>query len=220
MTSRPTIVLPLLAAMAACTANAGDVYKCTSPQGSIAFQDQHCAAGDTEAMIHVAEPPAPSAPGEDSAAAPVGLNVSAPSTKPAADSSPVAQLPPLWMCTRPEDGTQYASRDGVTQPRMVPAGILGIPGQSLASAYGGQNNIGVSAPGLRKIPVNTSPQAAVAGDYVAIQDQCERATREQTCEYLQNQRDQIHEKLRRAFKDEQAVLQPRQDELDAELDGC
>jgi hypothetical protein len=209
----------LCTAMAGGGASAGDVYKCTSPQGDIAFQDQHCASGDTETQISIAAPPpvSPPAPGDDDVP-PAEPTVA--TSKPVAGSLPGTALRPLWVCTRPDDGTQYMSKDGISQPRMVPAGILGLPGQSLASAYGGRNGIGVSAPGLRKIPVDASPQAALAGAYVAIQDQCDRATAEQTCDYLHSQRDQVHEKLKRAFKAEQAVLQPQQDELDEQLGGC
>ena len=143
-----------------------------------------------------------------------------PAPQPAAAPPPPRQpLPPLWLCTNAEDGKQYISRDGVTQQRLVPLGVMGYPGKSLASAYG-PGGIGVSAPGMRQIPIDTSPQAAVAGDYITIQDQCEQATREQTCTYLRQQYDQVHEKLRGAFKDEQSVLQPQADELDAQLDGC
>jgi hypothetical protein len=119
------------------------------------------------------------------------------------------------VCTRPEDGKHYVSRDGVTLPRMVPAGILGIPAKPLSAG-----SMGVSAPGVRKIPVDASPQAAVGGAYVAIQDTCEHATPEQTCDYLRGQYDQVQEKLRRAFKDEQAVLQPQADKLYEQIDGC
>jgi hypothetical protein len=216
MTSPLTTAFVLLCACAMSGAYAGDVYKCTTAQGGIAFQDHTCAAGDTETAIHVA--PAP-------AVAPVA-NDNDPQT-PVAQQPPAAApasmppirkpLPPLWACERPEDGTRYMSRDGVTQPRMVPAGVLGIPGKSLATASGANS---VSAPGMRKIPVDRSAQAAVAGDYVAVQDTCVRATREQTCDYLNEQYDQVHEKLRRAFKDERAVLQPQEDELNDQLDGC
>jgi hypothetical protein len=127
--------------------------------------------------------------------------------------------PAMWLCVRPEDGSQYMSRDGVVQPRMVPAGVLGIPGKNLAQAYG-QKGIGVSAPGVRTVPVDHSAQAAVAGDYVAVQDQCSQASPTQVCGYLQKQYDDIHQKLKRAFKDEQAVLQPQEDQLLKDLGGC
>jgi hypothetical protein len=218
-------MLPLRFAVATlavlCTAQfaaAGDVYKCTDAQGSIAFQDHPCAAGANETRLHIAAPPP--APAAD-AASPIAM---APTPPPAsqpviAPPPPRQPLPPLWLCTNAEDGKQYISRDGVTQQRLVPLGVMGYPGKSLASAYG-PGGIGVSAPGMRQIPIDTSPQAAGGGNYTAIQDQCERATREQTCTYLRQQYDQVHEKLRGAFKDEQAVLQPQADELDAQLDGC
>ena len=202
---------------AAQLAAAGDMYKCTDAQGSIAFQDHPCPAGAKETELHMATPAlAPAADATSSAA----MAPPPPAPQPAAAPPPPRQpLPPLWLCTNAEDGKQYISRDGVTQQRLVPLGVMGYPGKSLASAYG-PGGIGVSAPGMRQIPIDTSPQAAVAGDYITIQDQCEQATREQTCTYLRQQYDQVHEKLRGAFKDEQSVLQPQADELDAQLDGC
>jgi uncharacterized protein YecT (DUF1311 family) len=73
---------------------------------------------------------------------------------------------------------------------------------------------------MRKIPIDTSPQSALAGDYTQIQDRCMRASREQTCDYLRKQYDQVEHKLNHAFKDQQAVLQPQDDELRDQLDGC
>jgi hypothetical protein len=198
--------------------HASSVYKCTNPQGAIAFQDQPCRAGDTETAIHVATPPPVPVTASGGEA---GASESQP---PPAPPPVIAQrvqraLPPLWLCTRPEDGTHFVSHDGATPPRMVPAGVLGIPNKPLASAYG-PGGIGVSAPGVRQIPVDTSPQMAVAGAYVAIQDECERASPEQTCDYLRGQYDQVTTKLRRAFKEEEAQLQPQADELSKQLNGC
>jgi Domain of unknown function (DUF4124) len=208
--------LALLGICAGGNARAGDIYKCTNAQGGVAYQDRPCASGEIQVAIQVAATPnAPDAGNDDAAAAPPP-----PPPPPVRPVQNKPALPLYWVCTRPEDGSHYMSQDGITQPRMVPAGVLGIPGQSLSQAYGGANGLGVSAPGQRKIPINSSPQAAVAGDYVAIQDQCEPASPEQTCDYLHGEYDKIHEKLRRAFKDEQAVLQPREDELDQQLDGC
>jgi len=124
----------------------------------------------------------------------------------------------MFVCTRPEDGTQYMSYDDQPPVRMVPGGVLGMPGQGLADPR--NRGGGVSAPGVRKIPVDTSPQAAPAADYVPVQDQCVPAPVETACAYLRGEYDRIHAKLRRAFKDEQAVLQPQLDALDAQLDGC
>ncbi len=215
---RRTVLLLLLAPCLPNGAHAGNVYKCTNPQGAITFQDQACRSGDTETAIHVTTPP-------QAPAAASGGEGSTPESSSALPPPPVIPqrvervLPPLWLCTRPEDGTHFVSHDGATPPRMVPAGVLGIPNKPLTQAYG-PGGISVSAPGVRKIPVDTSPQAAVAGAYVAIQDQCERATPEQTCDYLREQYDQVHAKLRRAFKDEQAELQPQADEIDKQIRGC
>lgn len=211
---RPAVLFFLLAPSALAALHTGNVYKCTNPQGAIAFQDQPCRAGDTETAIHVATPP-PASGGEAAAS---GAQPP-PAPAPVIPQRVQTPLPPLWLCTRPEDGTHFVSHDGATPPRMVPAGILGIANKPLASAYG-PGGISVSAPGIRRVPVDTSPQAAVAGAYVAIQDQCERATPEQTCDYLRGQYDQVTTKLRRAFKEEQAQLQPQADELGKQLNGC
>jgi hypothetical protein len=220
MQSHFTPFFLLLALCVSTTARAGNVYKCTNPQGSVAFQDQPCRAGDTETPIHITTPPP--APATSSEVEPGAVQPPTPQPPAAAAAStPRAQkaLPPLWLCTRPEDGTHFVSRDGATPPRMVPAGVLGIPSKPLTSAYG-PGGISVSAPGVRPIPVDASPQTAVAGAYVAVQDQCERATPEQTCDYLREQFDKVNTKLRRAFKEEQAELQPQADELEKQLDGC
>jgi hypothetical protein len=193
---------------------AAEVYKCTNAGGVPAFQDHPCASGDEESKVHIVNTPAaPAAAAADDSPAP-------------AEPVVVQRLghaksaaPTMWLCVRPEDGSQYMSRDGVSQPRMVPAGVLGIPGKNLADAYG-QKGIGVSAPGVRSVPIDRSAQAAVAGDYVAVQDQCSQASPAQVCGYLQKQYDDVHQKLKRAFKDEQAVLQPQEDQLLKDLGGC
>ncbi len=195
--------------------SAAEVYKCTSADGVPAFQDHACANGQQESRVHVADvsaaPVSSMSPTEG--AAPAG-----PAVVPALGRVPPA-APAMWLCVRPEDGSQYMSRDGVVQPRLVPAGVLGIPGKNLAQAYG-QNGIGVSAPGVREVPIDHSAQAAVAGDYVAVQDQCSQASPGQVCGYLQKQYDDVHQKIKRAFKDEQAVLQPQEDQLVKDLGGC
>jgi len=192
-----------------------EVYKCTNALGGVAYQDHACANGDVQTKVHFASDP----PEQPSAAA-----ADEDASQPKADPPPLAPppqapVPPMWACLRAEDGTQYVSRDGNPQPRMVPAGVLGIGGKSLAQTYG-PGGVGVSAPGMRQIPVDKSPQAQVAGDYVAVQDQCEQMSREQTCSYLQKQYDDVHRKLMRAFKDEQAILAPQEDQLTTDLSGC
>lgn len=194
-------------------ADAAEVYKCTNATDIPAYQDHPCATGDQEAKVHVAGTSAAPAPADNSVPPPRGPAVSPPRVKP---RNPI---PLMWMCVRPEDGTQYMSRDGVTQPRMVPAGVLGIPGKSLSEAYA-PGGIGVSAPGSRTIPIDRSARSAISGDYVAVQDRCSQASRAQVCGYLEKQYDDVHQKLKRAFKDEQAVLQPQEDQLLTDLSGC
>ena len=194
-------------------AHSAEVYKCTNATGIPAYQDRPCATGDQEAKVHVAGTSAAPAPADNGVPPPSAPAVPPPRVQP---RNPA---PLMWVCVRPEDGTQYMSRDGVTQPRMVPAGVLGIPGKNLAQAYA-PGGIGVSAPGMRAIPVDRSAQAAVAGDYVAVRDQCSQASRAQVCSYLEKQYDTVHEKLKRAFKDEQAVLRPQEDQLLNDLSGC
>jgi uncharacterized protein DUF4124 len=193
--------------------HAAEVYKCTNVTGIPAFQDHPCATGDQESKVHIVNTPVAAAPPSDDGPAPAEPAV-APSRVQAKSAAPA-----MWVCVRPEDGTQYMSRDGVSQPRMVPAGVLGIPGKNLAQAYG-PGGIGVSAPGVRTVPIDRSAQAAVAGDYVAVQDQCTQASSAQVCSYLEKQYDDVHQKLKRAFKDEQAVLKPQEDQLLKDLGGC
>lgn len=205
--------IALLLAAGAAAAHAADVYKCTNAAGAVTFQDVPCAAGEREATLHLAAPPAVPLPPPTSSAP------AAPAVAPPGDAAPAAppvEPPAMFVCTRAEDGTTYMSYDGAPPVRMVPGGVLGMPGGGVAANRGG----GVSAPGVRKIPVDTSPQAAPAADYVPVQDQCVPAAAETTCNYLRGEYDRIHAKLRRAFKDEQAVLQPQLDALDAQLDGC
>jgi hypothetical protein len=209
------LVSLVLACAHAGTAGAA-VYKCTNAQGGVAFQDHGCAKGETESKVHFASDPPEAQP--DPNAQPVdapALSEDAPPPPP----PPTVPVPVLFVCLRAEDGVQYMSRDGNPQPRMIPAGVLGIGGKSLAQTYA-PGGVGVSAPGMRQIPVDRSSQSAISGDYVAVQDRCEQASRETTCNYLQKQYDDIHQKLRRAFKDEQAILQPQEDQLVKDIEGC
>ena len=128
--------------------------------------------------------------------------------------------PPIWFCTRAEDGTRYVSHDGAAPSRWVPAGILGVPGKSLAQTYGPGGGGGVSAPGVKKTPISTSPHDRVAAQYIEVQDQCVPGTFEQACEALRDELETIEKKLPRAFNAERATLEPRRAELRHLLEGC
>jgi len=127
----------------------------------------------------------------------------------------------MWVCTRPENDTQYISHDPNPPARLVPAGVMGVPGKSLGDAYGKNSDISVSAPGLRKTPVSTSPQDAAAADYVAVQDQCEPATSsERSCDFLRGEYEKLRQKWKHAFKSDEDALRVQLDQLDAQLDHC
>ena len=198
------------------TAGATDVYKCTDGQGNVAFQDRPCPQNTKQVEVWLPDaPPAPAQP--TTTAAPPPEPGAIPPPMPVA--KPPAPMPPLWICRNAEDGSTYFSRNGSPPVRYVPLGVLGFPGHSLAQAYG-PGGIGVSAPELRQVPISTSPRDAIAGQYTPLQDECARASREQTCGWLQKQYDDVTHKLHNAFKDQQAILQPQADELAGQLNGC
>lgn len=210
-------LLPMVVSLAfAGNAVAVEVYKCTAPRGDVAFQDSPCPAGTTQTQVRL--PDAPPTPAQPPASASASSAASA-LPPPVPIAKPPAPLPPLWICRNAEDGSTYFSRNGSPPVRYVPLGVLGYPGRSLAQAYG-PGGIGVSAPELRKIPIDTSPRDAFASQTTPLQDECARATREQTCGWLQKQYDDVAHKLRNAFKDQQAILQPQADELQNQLNGC
>ena len=194
-----------------------DVYRCIDTLGNTAFQDQPCPQNAKQTMIWL--PDAAPDPPQSAAAVttPPPSDANPPSPTPA--SRPAAPLPPLWICRNAEDGSQYFSRNGSPPVRYVPLGVLGYPGHSLSHAYGA-GSIGVSAPELNRTPISTSSRDAIASQYTPLQDECVRATREQTCAWLRKQYDEVTHKLHNAFKDQQAILQPQADELQSQLNGC
>jgi uncharacterized protein YecT (DUF1311 family) len=214
------LVVALIAALAPRSAATRIVYKCTNKQGDVAFQDKACAKTDRETAIDVGNAPPP--PPADAPAAPaVAAAPVAPPAQPPPPPAPRKPLPPLWLCTRPEDGSHYVSRDGATPTRLVPAGILGYPPKSLAQVYGPGGGGGVSAPELNKPPTAAaSGRNAIANDYVEVQDDCTPASAEQTCSYLRGELDAVDKKLHNAFKDDRARLEPQQQLLRDDLDGC
>ncbi len=211
---RTAITCFALALCCSGAARCAEVYKCTSAQGALAYQDRPCAKGESEQKLQL-EPVRDDA-GQNAPAAPTEEK---PQPASAPNQPPPPPVPTMWLCVRAEDGVQYMSRDGNPQPRLVPAGVLGIGGKSLSQTYG-PGGVGVSAPGVRATPIDRSARSAISGDFVAVQDRCVEASRAQTCAYLQQQYDSVHEKLKRAFKDEQAILKPQENQLSTDLDGC
>jgi hypothetical protein len=197
-------------------AAAEDVYKCTNAKGDVAYQDKPCPSNTQEAQLHLpdAPPPAPAAVTAEPPPVP-----SAPASPPP-PAQPRAPLPALFACQNAEDGTLYFSENGDPPVRYVPLGTLGYPGKSLGQAYGPGGGSGISAPGVNKIPISTSPRDAIATQLTAVQDACAPASPAATCGYLRKQYDDVEHKLKRAFKDERAVLEPKEREIEAQLDNC
>jgi len=206
----------LAATLAFCSAAAEDVYKCTNSAGDVAYQDHPCPGSSREAQVHLPDAP-PAAPSPVMATEPAAASTPAPAPQPV---PPRAPLPALFVCQNAEDGSTYISEYGNPPVRYVPLGTLGYPGKSLGQAYGPGGGSGISAPGVNKIPISTSPRAAIATQLTALQDVCAPASPEQTCSHLRKQYDEVEHKLKRAFKDERAVLEPRERELEAQLDNC
>ena len=118
----------MLAACAPC-ALARTVYKCVDAHGNLSLQDAPCAAGARQTREELEVPAEPPPRSEfDAPSSPVTEHVATP---PAPATPPIevakAGPPPIWFCTRPEDGNRYVSHDGKPPPRWVPAGILGVP---------------------------------------------------------------------------------------------
>lgn len=213
----PRYWLAALALLAA-QALAEDVYKCTNAQGDVAYQDRPCPAGATATQMHL-----PNAPPAQPTTASMPMDTAPPlrpAQPPPEPVQPRAPLPALWLCENAEDGSHYFSESGNPPVRYVPLGTLGYPGKSLAQAYGPGGGSGISAPGVNPIPISTSPRDAIATQLTALQDACALASPAQTCGYLRKQYDEVEHKLRRAFKDERAVLGPRERDLAAQLDNC
>ncbi|HEX6614456.1 MAG TPA: DUF4124 domain-containing protein, partial [Rhodanobacteraceae bacterium] len=60
----------------------------------------------------------------------------------------------------------------------------------------------------------------IANAQVMVQDRCEPAPRPQVCDELRRRFKANHEKLRMAFPSEKASFQQREDQLNAQLQGC
>ena len=213
------LLLRLLAALTfVCTsAAAEDVYKCTNPAGDVAYQDRPCPGSSREAQVHLPDAP-PAIPSPATPTEPVpAASTTAATPQPA---TPRAPLPALFVCQNAEDGSIYVSENGDPPVRYVLLGTLGYPGRSLGQAYSPGGGSGISAPGVNKIPISTAPRDAIATQLTALQDACAPASPEQTCSHLRKQYDEVEHKLKRAFKDERAVLEPRERELEAQLDNC
>jgi len=201
-------------------AHAATAYKCIGAHGAISFQDQPCRAGDKQQSIRLPDsaPPAETAAGE---APPPPASPPPQPVPPIPAPPPTSQIPSpaFYLCMR-ADGSQYMSDNGQGGSMAVPLGVMGIPNRSLADAYSGPNSIGVSAPGLRKIPNVPAGSVPFGGMYTWIYDECHFAQPREACSYLRTQLDDVSVKLHRAFSDEAPQLEQQQATLRERMRGC
>ncbi|HET6546684.1 MAG TPA: DUF4124 domain-containing protein [Rhodanobacteraceae bacterium] len=198
---------------------AASVFKCTDAQGRVAFQDRPCRTGQTQQRMHLPAVPAPAA-----AASAREPTTPAPTPAPATAALPAplpARIPPpdFYLCTR-YDGSRYASDSGTPGRVAVPLGVLGIPGRSLAQAYGGRDSIGVSAPELGMQGHVPAARVPFGGGYTWIADECHHADPAEACTWLRHQLDDTETRLRHAFSDEEAGLEQKDRTLRERLRGC
>ena len=212
----PRALAFVLALTSAGTLPATTVYKCTDAKGAISFQDRPCAASTQQQTIAMPDPPPP----PPASAAP-------PQEEPAATNADVEPLqaapftppPSFFLCTR-YDGTRYISDTGEGGSALVPLGVLGVPGRSLADAYSPQNSIGVSAPGLRQIPHVPARGVPFGGMSTWIDDECHEAPPREACTYLRQSLGDVRYKLTKAFSDTTPELKRQEADILERMRGC
>ncbi len=209
-------VLMALVAVAACwpAPARAQVYKCTSADGSVAYQDHACARGQTQQVMDVPSraPPGYVPPPVATSLPPVSANAPPPAYVP----PPPPPLPQMYACVGAVNGKHYLTRRP-PPPYLAPLGVMGYPPQSLSQAYGTPGGAGPSAPELSKPPVGGP---AIATGMTEVQDYCLPATRAQVCGFVRKQYDENHRKLRMAMRNEQAPLEAREKHLEAQLRNC
>ncbi|MCX7512742.1 DUF4124 domain-containing protein [Frateuria sp. STR12] len=196
------------------TAAATTIYECTTADGRLIYQDTPCRAGQKQRTMEVAD--APSAP--PAAAAPSAPEPPAPASPPPAPEPPSAPLPLMYTCVRATDGKSYLSDNGNPAPYQAPLGVLGAWQQPLSDVYGpDRGGAGISAPEANRGRVSSG---LVANNYVWVQDQCRELDIDETCQALQEARDENEHKLRNAFKSQRPPLEKREAQLRAQLANC
>lgn len=195
------------------------IHECRGSDGVVRFQDSPCRPGEESRMRSLPDdpvqpmqvsPPARANPAREAA---VGTRAQTARQAPA--------LPPSssWLCQR-QDGTRYVSESGVGNRQAVPLGALGYPPMTLGEAYAGANGIGVSAPGLREVPVVPSRHGGVAGLYTWVEDPCTRVSGEPLCRFYADQLNDAQRRLRFAFSDTTAQVRSEIEDWQARVANC
>lgn len=187
----------------ATSAAAIEIVRCTTADGEVRYQDRPCAAGEAVQTIQLVDdlpraavPDEPSQVEAPAAGTPRTMVVDAP--------PPAPTMPASWLCRR-ENGSRYLSDNGIGERRAVPLAMLGVPGRSLADAYG-PGGTGVSAPGLRQPGIDRSPDAQIGAAYTWVEDACEPVDGAAVCRFLEGEIGAAEYRLRRAFSDTSAQV--------------
>ena len=208
--SRAALLVLLFSGHLVAAADAASIYRCVGADGVIRFQDQACRSNENSRRIELPDASPAEAnvvPRVEAKVPPAPANVDV-ATQRVPESEPAVTA---TLCTR-EDGSRYLGDSGHGEQRAVPLGVLGIPRDSLAEAYGGRDGIGVSAPGLREAPVDHSRHGRIGALLAWVEDPCVQINKSQLCEFLGTRIDEAELALRLAFSDSQAQ---RRNELQA-----
>ncbi len=209
---RAALVALLLSVHLLAAAEAASIYRCVGADGVIRFQDQPCRSDESGRRIELPDVPVPAALAVPRDVPKVPPAPAAVDVAPGLVPEPEPERAALaTLCTR-EDGSRYLSDSGHGEQRAVPLGVLGMPRDSLAEAYGGRDGIGISAPGLRKPPVDHSRHGQIGALHTWVEDPCVKINTSQLCEFLGARIADAERALRLAFSDSQAQ---RRNELEA-----
>jgi len=200
-----------------CVGARAQVYRCTTSDGSVAYQDRPCAQGQRQMVVNV---PSRASPGY------VPPPVATVATPPVADASalppavyvpPPSPLPVMYACVGAVNGKRYLTRQP-PPPYLAPLGVMGYPPQTLSEAYGAPGGAGMSAPELAPKPRIGRP--SIASAMTEVEDTCMPAPKAEVCALVQREYDENHRKLRMAMRNEQPPLVQRERELQDQLRNC
>lgn len=191
------------------------VYRCTTSNGNVAFQDKPCANGQRQKMIDVPSqsPPGYVPPPVATSLPPVASALPPPAYVP----PPPAPLPVMYACVGAVNGKHYLARTPPA-PYLAPLGVMGYPPRSLSQTYGAPGGAGMSAPELAPKPRIGGPR--IATGMTQVQDYCLPATQAQVCAFVQKQYDENDHALHLAMRSEQPPLEQRERELRDQLRNC
>ncbi|MGH8116311.1 MAG: DUF4124 domain-containing protein [Rhodanobacteraceae bacterium] len=208
----------LLACIGWCGCAHAQVFKCTAPNGAVAFQDHACVAGQRQELIDVPSHAPPGYVPPPVATAPSPAMATPPAVPP--PLPPPTPLPVMYACVGAVNGKHYLTRSPPA-PYLAPLGMLGYPPLSLVQAYGSPGGARVPVVPEPRAPGNPPPPRGIVGTGMTeVQDYCLPATRAQVCRFVQKEYDANQHKLNLAVPREQPPLEQRAQQLSAQLKNC